>query len=77
MSHSCALKFAYRAVFIARVGRNKRSALRRMGVDGTGIADSRRITLRQSDLHDSNCDVQQINSSKTSRLLMKVYFVGV
>jgi hypothetical protein len=29
-----------------RVGRNKRSALRRMGVDGTGIADSRRITLR-------------------------------
>ena len=30
----------------ARVGRNKRSALRRIGVDGTGIADSRRITLR-------------------------------
>ncbi len=30
----------------ARVGRNKRSALRRMGVDRTGIAGSRRITLR-------------------------------
>ena len=29
-----------------RVERNKRSALRRMGVDGTGIADLRRITLR-------------------------------
>ncbi len=30
----------------ARVGRNKRSALRRMGVDGSRIASSRRITLR-------------------------------
>ena len=30
----------------ARVGRNKRSALRHIGVDGTGIAGSRRITLR-------------------------------
>jgi hypothetical protein len=30
----------------ASVGRNKRSALRRIGVDGTGIAGSRRITLR-------------------------------
>jgi hypothetical protein len=30
----------------ARVGRNKRSALRRIGVHGTDIAGSRRITLR-------------------------------
>ena len=29
-----------------RVGRNHRSALRRMGVDETGIAGLRRITLR-------------------------------
>ena len=28
------------------VGRNKRSALRRMGTDGTSITGSRRITLR-------------------------------
>jgi hypothetical protein len=35
------------AIFrLARVGRNKRSALRRMGTDATCIAGSRRITLR-------------------------------
>jgi hypothetical protein len=44
--NSLGLHISRRFRFSACVGRNKRSALRRMGTDGAGVAGSRRITLR-------------------------------
>jgi hypothetical protein len=64
----------------ARVGRNKRSVLRRMGVDGTGIASSpltsdyAALTRQDSYFFMKLCEVCELSEAATPLLFMRTLF---